>query len=793
MATPIDDELSQIGKALAAAADGEPVALTDDQREVLARAAFPDMLDAILAHAPVHSNTGATDPIARAWSDELCVAFRSQSITDKVAEDSGLQTILSVVSQDDRLSSEEKQKLSNAVTDYPQGPDGSRSTLSQLPARPRQRAYLASIAVEGFRGIGPRSDLPLEPQPGLTLIYGANGSGKSTFVEALDVLLTGSTARFAGRGREWRSAWANAHSPDRGQIDVEFVVEAPIGARRYTSTRDWTAADLSTATDKKDNSLWGPVQTIGTLIVSGGAIDEFRPILGYGELGPLFDESGSLDDPHSGYVTPFAQHIRARANIRDGVTDTLWDLIRDYEHHTAFYRELAAWQSCVSEARKGAMRKSSLRSVVMGDAPAAGTLRLPSDWNWRVLTKMRTRTFSDSHDKDRLLEVARAYSSRFSAPIRELLARFAVQSRREDEALLFGEHHRATLHDYALARESRRFLEYAPRVRSYAEMLLDEIHSARLEQFSQRVSDFWQEIRRGSDVRFEALSLQQHRPIDKAGSPPALELRVSLDLTIDGDRPIERGALSQGELHSLALSVFLPTLMMPGSPFGFAVVDDPVQAMDSYAVDGLAEVLRHAAEELQVVVFTHDERLVRAVQLLGFDHTRIDVTRYPGSVVHCEVAYDPALEALDLARIEAALPVDEDRWTIVAFHCRHAVEHACIAAGRRKLRAASMSLADIRDALDEPKQHELSTTRRLMAIAIWGQAVRWQEVRKHVVEDEKEQWGEWVEGLIERLNVLVHDDDENKVEAARTAYPGGLEELISKSAQLVEKIGENCV
>lgn len=46
-------------------------------------------------------------------------------------------------------------------------------------------AYLTSLAVEGFRGIGPRQTLTLTAGPGLTIIVGRNGSGKSSFAEGL--------------------------------------------------------------------------------------------------------------------------------------------------------------------------------------------------------------------------------------------------------------------------------------------------------------------------------------------------------------------------------------------------------------------------------------------------------------------------------------------------------------------------------------------------------------------------------------------------------------------------------
>ena len=60
-------------------------------------------------------------------------------------------------------------------------------------------AYLRAIAVEGFRGIGPPAELKLEPGPGLTLVVGRNGSGKSSFAEALELLLTGTNRRWHDR------------------------------------------------------------------------------------------------------------------------------------------------------------------------------------------------------------------------------------------------------------------------------------------------------------------------------------------------------------------------------------------------------------------------------------------------------------------------------------------------------------------------------------------------------------------------------------------------------------------
>lgn len=65
-------------------------------------------------------------------------------------------------------------------------------------------AYLTSLTVEGFRGIGPRQTLTLTPGPGLTIVVGRDGSGKSSFAEALEVLLAGDSKRRMDRSKIWK-------------------------------------------------------------------------------------------------------------------------------------------------------------------------------------------------------------------------------------------------------------------------------------------------------------------------------------------------------------------------------------------------------------------------------------------------------------------------------------------------------------------------------------------------------------------------------------------------------------
>lgn len=91
-------------------------------------------------------------------------------------------------------------------------------------------------------------------------------------------------------------------------------------------------------------------------------------------------------------------------------------------------------------------------------------------------------------------------------------------------------------------------------------------------------------------------------PITLAGSTTRRAVR--LEVSVDGAGGTALGVMSQGELHALALALFLPRATAAGSPFRFLVIDDPVQSMDPAKVDGLARVLSETARNRQVVVFT---------------------------------------------------------------------------------------------------------------------------------------------------------------------------------------------
>lgn len=87
------------------------------------------------------------------------------------------------------------------------------------------RVYLQDITVSGFRSIGPETKLKIPLGPGLTVVVGRNGSGKSIFSEALEVLLTGDSYRWKEKPMVWKRGWQNLHQDDNPKITARFQVE----------------------------------------------------------------------------------------------------------------------------------------------------------------------------------------------------------------------------------------------------------------------------------------------------------------------------------------------------------------------------------------------------------------------------------------------------------------------------------------------------------------------------------------------------------------------------------------
>src|SRR5262249_36349635 len=147
-------------------------------------------------------------------------------------------------------------------------------------------AFLRSVAVEGFRGIGPARTLELKPGPGLTLVVGRNGSGKSSFAEALEVVLSGESLRWKERAAVWREGWRNLHHPSPS-LAATFLVEGASGpcivSRRWPPAAEFEAAEVAAQLDGKPAT---DLESLGW----GAALRTYRPCLSYNELGSILDE-----------------------------------------------------------------------------------------------------------------------------------------------------------------------------------------------------------------------------------------------------------------------------------------------------------------------------------------------------------------------------------------------------------------------------------------------------------------------------------------------------------------------
>jgi AAA domain len=167
------------------------------------------------------------------------------------------------------------------------------------PEGASSRAFLSSITVEGFRGVGDATRLEFAPAPGLVVVAGRNGSGKSSFADALEVALTRDSYRWRNRPPLWRGAWRNLHHPAAASVRVDLAEE---GEGVTTVGVDWAAeaglGEMTAWTQRPGAKREAGLEGLGWQT----AIERFRPFLSYQELEAVCAQPSTLYEALDGIL-----------------------------------------------------------------------------------------------------------------------------------------------------------------------------------------------------------------------------------------------------------------------------------------------------------------------------------------------------------------------------------------------------------------------------------------------------------------------------------------------------------
>ncbi len=170
------------------------------------------------------------------------------------------------------------------------------TSVAQIAVKAPSAVYLTGILVEGFRGIGPPTMLNIDPGPGLTLVVGRNGSGKSSFSEALEMVLLGTNQRWEQRVKVWRDGWQNLHHRHT-RVAARFAVDGrkqPLDVARVWKEGD--GVDGSTLT--VDGKAASPAELGWAAQLAG-----YPPLLSHNELEHALDrEQSKLYDALAGIL-----------------------------------------------------------------------------------------------------------------------------------------------------------------------------------------------------------------------------------------------------------------------------------------------------------------------------------------------------------------------------------------------------------------------------------------------------------------------------------------------------------
>lgn len=615
------------------------------------------------------------------------------------------------------------------------------SSVAEADIEAPPAVYLERLDVTGFRGIGEQTTLNFEASPGLTVVVGRNGSGKSSIAESLEVLLTGHSMRWKDRRQsEWLSGWKNLHYKGRTWIRGTFLVEG--SGTSLQVQRSWSGDELG------DDEVEVEGDEAGAYARWEAALTTFRPILSYNEIGHALDGGPShlydllrgvlgmeeltqaverlaaarkdlraLDKERErrqkaldAALTKSDDERAARAGEalkgRSADLDALMELVVDEitgDAEVTQLRRIAALQVpeldevlAAAAALRAAADAAAAADEMLADkqgqtiellkkalslhehqpgetCPVCGTPDVLTD-DWRAATLAQVEEVESSSQARRdakqgikaamssaaqllgrvpgvsvdglasaqAATAARAVWADAPAGPRELADHLEAQfdgvefaykalceEAKEELRSLQVEWRpiRRAIEAFIEAAEAANAAKGQTKALNAAEKWLKEadgeLRTERFAPICEQAQAIWDTLRHRSNVALTDIRLEGSKT----------RRRVELEVAVDGENAVALGVMSQGELHSMLLSLFLPRLTLEESPFRFLVVDDPVQAMDPAKVDGLARVLADVATKRQVVVFTHDARLPEALRRMQIPARIVEVQRAERSAV----------------------------------------------------------------------------------------------------------------------------------------------------------------